>query len=170
MRDDETTPTVSDSPIPYEPPAGAGRIARVNAAGPGLPGNPPEGSNIAAAPAPSRGLLTGPAATVLAIVAAVALPVSAFVPPPFGALVSVLAFVAAALSGLAMPAPAWAAGRPVVQGAAVGVAASVLGVAESAAVALPEGPWRLGASAVALVAAWLAGRAAPQLGGAARGP
>lgn len=110
------------------------------------------------------------AAAILGVVGAVGGLVAPLIPPPFGGLVLIVAFVCAALSGAAVRPPALTDGKPVLQGAAVGVASTVAAVAGQASTALPEGPWQVGATAVGLLAAWAAGKTAPALGAGARAP
>jgi len=108
-------------------------------------------------------------ATVLGVISVAALAVAQFVPAPFGTLVSIIAFVLGTLSGLTTKAPAFLEGRPVLQGSSVGVLAAGIPLAASAA-ASTTGWVQFAASTVALLLAWLTGKAAPQLGAKAETP
>lgn len=117
----------------------------------------------------SSGPLALPAwvSLALGLVSAAAGALALVVPPPFGGALGIAAFIAASLVGGVAAPPQWVAGRPVVQGGAVAVAGGAAVALQSVAAAVPESsPWwlRLGTQVGAMAAAWLAGRAAPQLG------
>lgn len=103
-------------------------------------------------------------AAVLGVVSVVATAAAAIVPQPFGAIVGILGFCGAALSGLSLPGLSWASQKPIVGPAAVTAIGSVAGVGEALAQTLPPNSWQQAlAYGGAAVAAWLAGKAAPQL-------
>lgn len=109
----------------------------------------------------SKPLLSGPAALVVGTVGGLAATASAFVPAPWGALVMVLGFVACVVAGVASPMPRFAAGKPVLQGAALAGALVVSGLVEQLYTVLPAG-WPQGlALGVAGLLAFLTGKAAP---------
>jgi hypothetical protein len=101
-------------------------------------------------------------ATILGVIATAGLAVAQFVPPPWGTLVSIVAFVLGGIAGMALKPPTFLAGKPVLQGSAVAVLASGVPLAASAA-SSTTGWLQLVASAVALVLAFLTGTAAPSL-------
>jgi hypothetical protein len=101
--------------------------------------------------------------TILGVIATAGLAVAQFVPAPWGTLVSIIAFVLGGVAGMALKAPTFLAGKPVLQGSAVAVLASGVPLAASAA-SSTTGWLQLIASAVALILAFLTGTAAPQLG------
>lgn len=104
-------------------------------------------------------------AGVLGILAGLAVPASALLPPPFNGLVMIVGFILAAVAGVALPTPQWAEGKPILQGTLLTVAGSAVPILVGVANTLPAGPLQAGAYALALAAALAAGKVAPQLGG-----
>lgn len=100
-------------------------------------------------------------AAVVGLVALVATAASGFIAPPWGGLVAILGFLAAALAGVAAPQPKWVAGKPIVSGAAVTAFGGAVPVVATLSDALPEGAPKLAASVLALALAWAAGLSAP---------
>lgn len=84
------------------------------------------------------------------------------VPSGFGWLPVTLAFVAAFFTGQALPAPKWAAGKPLVQGPLVPVLASLVPLLVAFAQQLPAGYVQVAVYGVALVLSGLAGLASPE--------
>lgn len=103
------------------------------------------------------------AAKIAGIAAVVLLAVSGFIPPPFGTLVQILAFIAGFLAGVPQPVPKVLEGRRLVGPAAVPLLGTLTTLAATASEQLPEGPYRIGAQALGLLLAWLTGRAFPQV-------
>lgn len=153
---------MSDDPIPYD--FRHNRINRTSVATQSnkvIPMNPPPKVPLSPViPKAPQWVIVA-----LGIVATALMGVSTILPPPFGVLATIVAFVCAGLSGAGLPAPSWAAGAPVVQGAAVGIATTLSVVGEQLALSMADGWPKLAASTAALLAAWFAGRAAPALGG-----
>ena len=118
-----------------------------------------------AAPGVPALTLSPKVATVLGAVASALAVAAAFIPPPWGALAGVVAFVVGALAGLSLPAPKFLAGRPVLQGTALTVTGGAVPFLAQLGAMLPEGWPRAAANGLALLGAVLAGLAAPQLGG-----
>lgn len=122
-------------------------------------------TDAALAPVAGPKLLVPPMLKAIAGIAAVVLggvATAAIVPPPFGGLVAILAFVAATLAGVAAPAPSLVAGNPIVGLGAVpalGTGAAML--AQLSTALPPDGLGSKGAYLGALLAAWLAGKALP---------
>lgn len=109
----------------------------------------------------SKPLLSGTAALVVGTIGGLAATASAFVPAPWSALVMVLGFVACVVAGVASPMPRFAAGKPMLQGAALAGALGVSGLVEQLYTSLPAG-WPQGlALGVAGLLAFLTGKAAP---------
>lgn len=127
---------------------------------------PPSPSVPSPAPSepPRKPLVPAGVAVVLAALSPMLLMAGSVLPAPWGGVVSILAFVMAGLAGIALPSPAWADGRPIVQGPALLVAGTAGPLVAGLSEHLPDGPIRLVAATVALVATFLAGKAAPQLG------
>jgi hypothetical protein len=99
-------------------------------------------------------------ATVAALLAPLLLAISGAIPAPWGALLAIGAYAAAALAGVAMPAPRLVETRPVVGKVAV----PILGTAAPVVLSLSEGleGWpRVAAQVGALLLFWAAGRAMP---------
>lgn len=109
----------------------------------------------------SKPLLSGTAALVVGTIGGLAATASAFIPAPWSALVMVLGFVACVVAGVASPMPKFAAGKPMLQGAALAGALGVSGLVEQLYTVLPAG-WPQGlALGVAGLLAFLTGKAAP---------
>lgn len=109
----------------------------------------------------SKPLLSGPAALIVGTLGGLAATASVFVPAPWNSLVMVLGFIACVVAGVAAPLPRFAAGKPVLQGAALTGALAVTGLVEQLYTSLPAG-WPQGlALGVAGLLAFLTGRAAP---------
>lgn len=114
-------------------------------------------------PVAPKALLTGQAALVVGGIATLAGVVSPAIPMPWGAVVGLVAFVAALLAGVSAPVPKFAAGKPLVQGALLTGAVTTLGVVEQVLPSLPAGVPQSAAMGAATLFALLAGRASPTL-------
>lgn len=112
----------------------------------------------------TKPLLSGTVATILGTVGTLAAGASALIPAPWGALVAVVGFLLAALAGLAVAPPAITEGKPVLQGAALAVATTLLGLLTQFYAMVPVGWPQSIALAVAALLAWLTGKALPKLG------
>lgn len=112
----------------------------------------------------TKPLLSGTAALIVGTIGTIAAGASIMVPAPWGTLVAVLGFLAAAIAGLSAPAPKVTEGRPVLQGAALTVATTVLTLLGQFYAMVPPGWPQSIALSVAALLAWLTGKALPALG------
>lgn len=109
----------------------------------------------------SKPLLTGRAAFLVGTVGGLAATFSPALPEPWRNLVLVLGYVACVVAGVASPLPSFAAGKPLLQGAALTAAVGAAGLVEQFHTVLPAGwPQGLALGAGGLLA-FLTGRAAP---------
>lgn len=112
----------------------------------------------------TKPLLSGTAAAIVGTIGTLAAGASIVVPAPWGTLVAVLGFLAAAIAGLSAPAPKITEGRPVLQGAALTIATTVLTLLVQFYAMVPPGWPQSIALSVAALLAWLTGKAMPALG------
>lgn len=112
----------------------------------------------------TKPLLSGTAAAIVGTIGTIAAGASILVPAPWGTLVAVLGFLAAAIAGLSAPAPKVTEGRPVLQGTALAVATTVLTLLVQFYAMVPPGWPQSIALSVAALLAWLTGKALPALG------
>lgn len=118
----------------------------------------------------SKPLLSGLAATIVGTLGTLAAAASPVVPAPWGALVGIVGFLAAALAGLSVAAPKVTEGRPLLQGVALTIATGALSLLVQFYSVIPAGWPQSVALGVAALLAWLTGRALPALGTPAAPP
>lgn len=87
--------------------------------------------------------------------------VGGFLPPPFGAVTAAVGWLACMIAGVAAAPPQWAAGKPVLGGAALTAATAMLPTAITIADNL-EGWPKIAAQFVAMLATLGAGAVSPQ--------
>lgn len=113
---------------------------------------------------PKRPLLSGTAALIVGTLGTVAAGASILVPAPWGTLVAILGFLAAAIAGYSVAPPKVVEGKPLLQGVALTVAMSAEALLHQFFALVPAGWPQSIALSVAALLAWLTGHALPQLG------
>lgn len=108
--------------------------------------------------------LSGTAALIVGTVCGLATAASAFIPQPWGGLVTILGFIGCVLAGSAATPPMITAGKPVLQGTFLAIAGSLEGVLHQFYSLIPAGWPQSLALGVAALLAWLTGHALPALG------
>jgi hypothetical protein len=114
--------------------------------------------------------LSGKASIIIGTISGLAMAAAAFVPAPWNTLVGLIGFVGCVLAGVAVRPPAVVAGKPILQGTALAIGTTVLGLATQVYPLIPVG-WPQGlALGVMGILGWLTGVAQPTpLKGAAPG-
>ncbi len=105
--------------------------------------------------------LSGKASIIVGTISGLALAAAAFVPSPWNTLVGLVGFVGCVLAGIAVKPPAVVAGKPILQGAALAIATTVMGLATQFYPLIPAGWPQSLALGVGGILAWLTGVAQP---------
>lgn len=108
--------------------------------------------------------LSGPASIIVGTIGGIALASAAFIPAPWNGIVGWVGFIAAILAGMAAHPPEPFVGKPVLQGVALTVASTAMGLLSQFYLVIPAGWPQSVALGVAGILAWLTGKSLPALG------
>lgn len=110
-----------------------------------------------------KSLLSGKALIIVAAASAIVATVAAFLPMPWQGVALIVAALGALLTGGSLPQFTFAESKPLVSTPLVGTLASFSALLAHVAVAMPDGLISGALGLVAVLCAFLAGKAAPQL-------